>query len=121
MDTNVVVAYLAIGGMTKLVTLQYPTPGQRWATALTIVLGGCLAGWLALYLPAEQRYLSVAFLALPFLGDVIGVWIGRLIDRIRLGLEKVEDERAAETEWTQGRQSERIGGLGTGKGESDAD
>ena len=124
MNTNVVIvvfAYMAIGGMTQLITLRYPTPGEQLASVVKISIGGFLAGVITSYLPIYVNvWFAIAFFSIPFLGDVVGLVVGSWIDTYRVWIDgkRVEDERGKdEQEESAGPEQRGRNGHSGGDGE----
>ena len=97
MNADVVFAYIALGAMAKLILMRNPSPGQRYATAAALIVGGLLCGWLSSYLPYPMRMISIGFVAIPLFGDVFGKHTGKLIDRGRIWLYERADHEQATT------------------------
>ena len=79
--TNAEIAlwYLAIGSFVVLLTDRYPTPGERIGGILQVAGGAFFVG--VLLPPAWNQAMAVF---VPPAGRVLGMGIGKAIDRLRL-------------------------------------
>ena len=100
MNSNVIIvvlAYLVVGGYTKFLMLPTgATPGEKWAVVIKIFSGALLVGGIARLLPTDFNvWIATSLFCIPFLGDVLGVFIGQWIDDFRVWIDgkRVEDER----------------------------
>lgn len=107
MNADVALAYIALGAMAKLILMRNPSPGHRYATAAGLIAGGLLCGWVSTYLPYPIRMISIAFVSIPLLFDVLGKHTGKLIDRGRIWLNERADNEQTTAKWESGQGIER--------------
>lgn len=88
MNVEAALVYLAVGSISKLVTLRYPTPGERIGTVAEIVGG---AGFAGLLIPPGNN--MAHFVVIPFIAVVIGEWLSRLIDYSRMKYDEANRGR----------------------------
>ena len=107
MNVDVALAYIALGGLIKIILMRNASPGQAYATAGALVVGGLLCGWVSTYLPYSIRGISIGFVSIPLVFDVLGKQTGKLIDRGRIWLYERTDHEQATTERESGQGIER--------------
>lgn len=91
-NTEVLIAYLAMGSIGKLLTLRYPTPGQQWAAIVEVIAGSVAIGFLAqLLLPGADGYKAIIFAGVPFFFGALGRWLAPLLDRVRMVIKGRRD------------------------------
>jgi hypothetical protein len=121
MNTEILLAYLAVGSMAKLLTMKYPTPGQQWGAAIWITIGALVAGFLGnVILSPDPQNPTVVLLAMigvavmAHLGNLAGDWTGHGFDRLRIWKEGRKDDNTDTAERPTGAGVERDHRMGNG-------
>lgn len=84
MNDEIFLTSLAIGGITKLITLKRPTPGRQVSTAAGLIIASVL---LAILVPESGNYTARLVLIAWALMDILGEYAGLLIDKYRVKRE----------------------------------
>lgn len=84
MNDEIFLTSLAIGGITKLITLKRPTPGRQISTAAGLIIASVL---LAILVPESGNYTARLVLIAWALMDILGEYAGLLIDKYRVRKE----------------------------------
>lgn len=105
MNTELFLFYVAIGAITELLTMNHPTPGQQWAAGFQITAVGAVLGYV---LPPSVNTAVFICVGISGVGRICGRFLGKGIDRLRVGRELRrmgirEDGRNTESRWPQGR------------------
>lgn len=83
MNTSLFWAYIAIGMVSKWLTMKRPTPGEKAVAIPVIVAGALVVAWI---IPQELNAAVIPVLAVFHGGEVIGRILSIGIDKVRVGL-----------------------------------
>ena len=89
--------------MMKLLTIQHPTPGERYAAGIGIVAGAVVAGLLADALLAEQSAIAMAFISIPLGFAAINRGITAPLDRVIVWYSERQEHGTGSKERRQDR------------------
>lgn len=87
MNQDIFLTCLAVGGITKLITLKRPTPGRQVATAAGLLL---TAVFLSILIPEDDTYTAEMVLIAWAVMDIFGEYVGRVVDKYRVTKEAKE-------------------------------
>lgn len=90
MNTVLFWAYIAIGMISKWLTMKRPTPGEKLVVLPITLLGALLVAWL---IPRELNTAAIVVLAVFHSGEILGKVMGKGVDKLRV-LRAVSSVRA---------------------------
>ncbi len=121
MNTEVLLAYVAVGAMAKLLTMKWPSTGQRLGAVIWITIGALVAGFLGNVIlspypqpPNVVLWATVGVAVMAHLGNLAGDWTGHGFDRLRIWKEDRKDDDTCKAEGQTGEGVERDHRMGNG-------
>lgn len=96
MNWNLFLIFVAVGAIAELMTMKYPTPGERIATIFQLFVGGFIA---AAVIPPIANTAVLTGLFIATCGRVVGSLLSPRIDAIRVYLD--EKKENAKTTYTK--------------------
>jgi len=100
MNLDLFAAYVAIGAISELLSMQNYSPGRQWATAGGILLSGAA---LSVMVPPAASGWVLLGLAMAGVNRVFGRVVGRLVDRVRVWAD-AKRERTYSAQFESGDQ-----------------
>ncbi len=98
MNTSLFWAYIAIGMISKWLTMKHPTPGEKLIVLPVIFTGALIVAWL---IPRDLNTAAIVVLTVFHGGEIAGRWISQGIDKLRV-LRAVRSVRAKLSQVTNG-------------------
>lgn len=93
MNWNLFAAYVAIGALTELLSMRYPSPGRQVATGLSVLMSGVV---IAVAIPPAVNGPVVFGLAIAGTNRVFGRFAGTAIDKARIWIDAQKYRKSSE-------------------------
>lgn len=84
MNPQIALLYIAVGSTSRLLTMRRFSPGARVSSVLTVIFMGVVIAYVLPYLPDTAASGAAAAIGMIYGGDIIGEWLGRQIDGLRV-------------------------------------